>query len=193
MTEKYLLFSLNDAKAKKLGEAISSSTCKKIVNLLAEKEASENDLAKELKLPINTIEYNLKKLLDAGVIEKSKNYFWSKKGKKIDMYKVANKLIVIAPKKSSNFYSKLKGIVPVVLIAAVLTIIVELCSKTSKFATTHFSQLSEATKGAASPEAVDAFNVTSGAGSAAPNIWIWFAIGCVTVIIVFLIFNWKKL
>jgi len=188
MTEKYLLFSLNDDKAKKLGEAISSSTCKKIVNLLAENEASENDLAKELKLPINTIEYNLKKLLSAGVVEKSKNYFWSKKGKRIGMYKVANKLIVIAPKKS-NFYSKLKGIVPVVLIASVLTIVVSIYSKTS----THFSQLSEATKGATSPEAIDMLTANSSAGVAAPNIWIWFALGCVAAIVIFLIFNWKKL
>ncbi len=63
MTEKYLLFALDDEKSKKLGEVISNTTCKKIANFLAEKESSENDISKELKIPINTVEYNLKKLI----------------------------------------------------------------------------------------------------------------------------------
>jgi len=119
--KKYILFSLDDDEAKNLGEAISSKTSRAIVNFLVEKgEASETDISKNLNIPINTAEYNLKKLLKAGVIEKSKNFFWSKKGKKIDVYKVANKLIVIAPKKSSA-YSKLKSVIPVALISGILT------------------------------------------------------------------------
>src|SRR3989338_7587132 len=101
MSDKYLMFSLDDEKARNLGEVIANPTCKKIVNLLAEKNSSQSDIARELKLPLNTIDYNIKKLLEAGLIEKSKNFFWSSKGKKIEMYKVANKLIVIQQKKTS--------------------------------------------------------------------------------------------
>ena len=191
MTEKYLLFNLQDDKAKKLGEAISSPTCKKIVNFLADQEASETDISKELKIPINTTEYNLKKLLAAGVIEKSKNYFWSRKGKKIDMYKVANKLIVIAQKKSNNVYSKLKGIVPVALISVALTVLIAIFSKTSQIFT-RFSQLNE-TKTVASPNAVEVLAQASTSPPTFANPWIWFALGCLVVIVVFLIFNWKKL
>ena len=71
MTEKYLLFNLDDDRAKKLGEVISNSTARKIVNFLAEKESSETEISKSLGLALNTIEYNLKKLLEAGMIEKS--------------------------------------------------------------------------------------------------------------------------
>src|SRR3989338_10420082 len=120
MAEKYMLFNLDDEKAKKLGEIISNTTSRRIVNFLAETEASESDIARQLNIPLNTVEYNINKLLEAGIIEKSRNFFWSVKGKKIDMLKVANKLIVISPKKS-NIYSKLKGIVPVVLSSAVFT------------------------------------------------------------------------
>jgi DNA-binding transcriptional ArsR family regulator len=120
MVEKYLLFSLEDEKAKKLGEVIANPTSRKIANLLAEKEASETDISKELNIPLNTVEYNLNRLVEAGIVEKSKNFFWSAKGKKIDMFKVANKLIVISPKKT-NVYSKLKSVVPVVFFSALFT------------------------------------------------------------------------
>jgi len=70
-------------------------------------------------MPINSVQYNVEKLLESGIIE-STNSFWSVKGKKMPSYKVANKLIVISPKKS-NIYSKLKTIVPVVISSALLT------------------------------------------------------------------------
>lgn len=123
MAKKYLLFSLEEDDSKKLGEIISNPTAKKIANLLAEKEASEKDISDELKIPLNTIEYNLKKLLNAGIIEKSKKFFWSPKGRKIEMYKAANKLIVISPKKSS-IYNKLKTIIPVVFVSVIFTILI---------------------------------------------------------------------
>ena len=120
MVEKYLLFSLDDEASKNLGEVIANPTSKKIANFLAEKEASETDISKELGIPLNTVEYNLNNLIRAGLVEKSKTFFWSAKGKKIDMFKVANKLIVISPKKS-NVYSKLKSVVPVVFFSALFT------------------------------------------------------------------------
>jgi predicted transcriptional regulator len=181
MNEKYLLFALDDEKSKKLGEVISSATCKKIANFLAEKEASENDISKELKMPINTVEYNLKKLLAAGVIEKSKNYFWSKKGKKIDMYKVANKLIVISPKKT-NVYSKLKNIIPVVLISIIATAFIALYNSKSLFQRSDV--VVEKVLNAAPQELATVSN---------SHPWIWFGLGSLVAIIVFLIWVWKKL
>ena len=131
MTSKHLLLSLEDDNAKALGETIANKTSRKIVSFLAEEEASENKIAKALGIPINTVEYNLKKLLQAGLIEKAKKFFWSEKGKKIDIYKVANKLIIIAPKKSS--FRKLKSFLPVFLVAAAFTIFTWLYSKTKIF------------------------------------------------------------
>jgi DNA-binding transcriptional ArsR family regulator len=195
MTEKYLLFSLEDEESKKLGEVISNATCRKIVNLLAEKEASEGEIAQELKLPINTIEYNLKKLLEARIIEKSK-HFWSKKGKKMPTYKVAKKLIVIAPKKSSssNIYSKTKTIAPILVIAVLLTAFValyyNLYSNENIFERT--SSLKATTP---APESSGTFakNADNLSYKMQHQEWIWFALGSLIVLIAFLIWNWKKL
>jgi len=190
MTEKYLLFSLDDEKSKKLGEVISNSTCKKIVNLLAEKELSESDIAKELGMPINTAEYNIKKLVEAGIIEKAKHW-WSVKGKKINIYRVANKLIVISPKKS-NVYSKLKGIVPIVLISGILTAFLAWFYKPANI------QIAERAfdAGKAMPQAATGSEAVSGAVnivSSVPNVWIWFLIGSLIAILAFVIWHWKKL
>lgn len=98
MEKSYLMLSLDDEKAKDLADVMGNKTCKRILSLLAEREISESDIAKELNQPMNTIEYNLKKLVSAGLVEKSKAFFWSVKGKKIPMYRLANKYIVIMPK-----------------------------------------------------------------------------------------------
>lgn len=112
MEKSYIMMSLEDDNAKQLADVMGNKTCKKILTLLAEKEMSESDIGKELRMPINTVEYNLKKLMSASLIEKSKDYFWSVKGKKIPVYKLSNKYIVISPKNSN--LSGLKTILPVV-------------------------------------------------------------------------------
>jgi len=179
-SEKYILFSLDDDKSKKLGEAISNSTCKKILGLLSEKELSEEDISKELKIPLTTTEYNLKKLLHSGLIEKSENFFWSKRGKKILTYKVANKLIVISPKKS-NVYSKLKSIVPVVLISGIFTFLISIYSRTQNFSQDILLKTENSLAGA---QQISTF---SSSGN-----WIWFLAGWFSFMIIFLIWNWRR-
>ncbi|MBU0957730.1 MAG: beta-propeller domain-containing protein, partial [Nanoarchaeota archaeon] len=80
------------------------------------------DISKGLSVPINTIEYNLQKLIKAGLVEKAKKHFWSVKGRKIDIYKLANKHIVISPKQSKPSMSALKVLLPILLVfvAAIL-------------------------------------------------------------------------
>jgi DNA-binding transcriptional ArsR family regulator len=120
MDDKFILMGLDDSRSKDVAEVLGNKTCKKILDFLAEiKEASEKDIADGLKIPINTAEYNLNKLVKSGLVEKSKNFFWSKKGRKIDMYKLAKKYIIISPNKKPDI-SYIKSILPVVLIALVV-------------------------------------------------------------------------
>jgi len=100
MAEKYIELNLNDEKAGKVAEILANKTAKKILGLLAEKELSETDISNELRIPLNTIGYNIKKLVEAGLIEKSKAFFWSVKGKKIPTYRLSNKKIIISTKNS---------------------------------------------------------------------------------------------
>jgi inhibitor of cysteine peptidase len=120
--KKFILMNLDDERLKKVAEILKSDTCKKILDYLAEnKEKSEEDIAKDLGMPLNTAEYNLNKLVESGLVEKSKNFFWSKKGKKINLYKPANRHIVISPRKRPDM-NLLKTIVPVIIVALVVVI-----------------------------------------------------------------------
>jgi inhibitor of cysteine peptidase len=119
--EKFILMGLDEAGD--LGEILKNKTSKKILDFLGDiKEASEKDIADGLDVPINTIEYNLKKLTKAGLVEKTKNFFWSIKGKKIPMYKLAKKHIIIGTKKPSLNY--IKTLFPVFIAAIALIAIV---------------------------------------------------------------------
>jgi len=121
--DKFILMGLGDERSAKVAEVLKSLTCKKILNYLSEiREASEKDIADALKIPINTVEYNLKKLIKSGLVDKAKNFFWSVKGKKIPMYKLARKHIIISPSKKPSL-SYLKNILPVVLIAVIVIIL----------------------------------------------------------------------
>ena len=66
--EKFLLVSLSENKAKQLSQAISNESCRKILDYLADKEATESELAKKLEIPISTVHYNLQQLQKAGLI-----------------------------------------------------------------------------------------------------------------------------
>jgi DNA-binding transcriptional ArsR family regulator len=183
MEKKYFFISLDDEKAKKLADILGNKTCKNIIDILTEKEASEKEIADKLRIPINTVEYNLKKLLAADLIEKSKNYFWSQKGKKIDMYKVSNKSIIISPK--NKITSGIRSILPVAVISGIAAIGLRY----------YFSLQSISNV----PQTNDlALKASETAVSAAPiltcsnNVWLWFLTGALFGLVVFMILNYKN-
>ena len=127
-SEKYILVNLEDEKSKKIAESISNKTARKILDYLSNKEeAGAEEISKELKLPISTIDYNLKNLKKAGLIE-TKHFEWSQRGKRIILYSLARKFIVIAPK-FSNIKKELKNILPLVGITGIISIIIQYLTK----------------------------------------------------------------
>ena len=108
-----LLVDLNNPKTKNIAETITSDTSRKILDYLAEVDnASESKIAKELSLAISTVHYHLQKLQESELIDIS-GFTYSKKGRKINHYALANKYIIITPKKMSGLKSKLKKILPI--------------------------------------------------------------------------------
>ena len=99
MDDTQIVISLDDDRAKYIAEVISNKSCKKILDHLSRQEGAVSEVANDLKMPINTVDYNIKKLIKSGLIEKA-NYWWSVKGKKMPTYKVSNKKIIISPRKS---------------------------------------------------------------------------------------------
>ncbi|MBS3123208.1 helix-turn-helix transcriptional regulator [Candidatus Woesearchaeota archaeon] len=92
----FLLVDLNEPKTKKLAETITSETSRKILNYLADKEhATEAQISKELSLPISTVHYHLQKLLEANLL-RVEEFHYSKKGREVNHYKLANKYIIIS-------------------------------------------------------------------------------------------------
>tara|TARA_Y100000310_G_scaffold330494_1_gene402248 strand:+ start:1498 stop:3936 length:2439 start_codon:yes stop_codon:yes gene_type:complete len=124
MDDKFVLVGLDDEKSKYVAEVLGNKTCKKILNYLAEvSEASVSDVANGLNMQLNTVDYNVKKLVKAGLVERVKNFFWSVKGKKIGMYKLAKKHIIISPKNQKPSASALRAVLPVLVVLALAAIL----------------------------------------------------------------------
>lgn len=206
---RFMLVSLEDSKSKSISEVLGSKTCKKIISYLSEKkEASQKDLSDALGILMNTLDYNIKKLLDSGFIQKRKNFFWSKKGKKIVIYELSNKSIVISPKKPAS--QKFKSILPALILTAATTFAVwvyEKISYSNEYISNSFNSLSTSSSQAITNGA----EVTSmGAGLATPPttinypslispimnnpapIWAWFLTGALLMIVIISIINWRK-
>src|SRR3990167_645010 len=198
MVKKQIVFDLDDQRISNLADVISNKTSKKILNYLAEKESSETEISIDLKLPANTVNYNIKKLLETGLIEKTKNHFWSVKGKKILIYRVANKKIVISPKSSSVLTSILGSLVVTGLIAIGIKSYAQVQS-TNVLNYAQDAVVSEAGKemavagssaGMVAPEIIPR---TFEVASQMPEVWIWFLFGGIVALIIFMILTWRKL
>lgn len=186
MDDKYVLVSFDDSRMKGISEVLGNESCKKIINFLAERKSSETDISRELGMPLNTVGYNIKKLLSAGLIEKV-NWFWSVKGKKMPVYKVSQKSIVISPKQKSKMALKM---LPVIVLAGIAAFFIRLFS----MAGTEISEEALNYPSAAS-EAVTASGDIARASIIdtiwkVPS-WEWFLIGALFALLVYFLVNLK--
>lgn len=166
----YLSIDLNDPRTKDIAEIMGNKTCKEILNLIAEKELTETEISQKLKLPINTVDYNIKKLIKSGLIESS-TFWWSIKGKKMPSYKVSNKKIIISPK---SFSSKIL-LLPALIIGGAVALVVRKLSfvnQSEVLATEDFSLKSiQASSRGSTAEILQSGFFSSLSG------WEWFLIG----------------
>jgi len=195
--ENYILISLDDEKSKSVAEIIGSKTCKKIISYLSEeKEASQKDLSDALNIPINTVEYNIKKLLDSGFVQKRKNFFWSAKGKKIIMYELSKKSIIISHKK--NVSEKIKSILPAFILTVAGTFAVWVYEKIitssqtihQNFPGTDDAVYATTEAGLKVTETISPETLISPVGT---PLWAWFLAGGLLAILIISIINWRKI
>jgi DNA-binding transcriptional ArsR family regulator len=176
MTENYISIGLNDPRAKNISEIIGNKTCNKILNLLAEKELNETQISEELKIPLNSIDYNIKKLVKSGLIETTKHK-WSVRGKKMPEYKLADKKIIISPRKISTSILLL----PALTIGGLLTLAVKNFTKIKEISAD--ANLMMVAKSAPVQETFEAVRNTNLSNSLAG--WEWFLVGIWMGIILF--------
>lgn len=188
----FLLVDLNESKTKQLAETITSETSRKILNHLTEKEDTEANISKELNLPISTVYYHLQKLQEAGLVI-VEEFHYSPKGREVNHYKLANKYIIIAPRKVIGLKEKLKGILPVAAICLGIAGIIKL---TQIFTLNKFAAMVEAPLQSAKmmieekvAESTPLLAAEAPARfiSSTPSIALWFLIGSFAAILIYLV------
>lgn len=129
--DPFMLVSLKESQAKKLSHVLANPTSTKILEYLAGKDATESQISKDLGVPLSTVHYNMKQLVDAKLVV-SDEFHYSSRGKEVSHYKLANKYIIIAPKEESDgFLQHLRKFVP----AAIITVGVGVVLKSLQFFT----------------------------------------------------------
>lgn len=207
MTDKFIMVSLDEEKAKKLAEVISNDTARKILDYLSDKnEATVSEISKELGIAISTTDYNIKNLIENGLVE-SKEFKWSSKGRQMDIYRLANKHIIISTKKNAILRDKLKDIFAILISGAgvawlinhfykpVATISKTIVKETvvneiSEGAEKTSESLAAAAQYAAHENTTRVFqDITS--KISLPNVALWFFLGVIFAIIIYLIIDWR--
>jgi DNA-binding transcriptional ArsR family regulator len=129
--DPFLLVSLEEKESKALAQVMSNDTARKILDVLSKEESStESDMAKKLKLPLSTVHYNFQALVKANLV-KSEEFHYSEKGKEVNHYSLANKLIIIAPKsvRTESFRDKLRSILPISIIVLAVGAVIEIFNR----------------------------------------------------------------
>jgi hypothetical protein len=139
--EPFMLVSLKEGKAKKLAQVMSSPTCIKLLEYLSGKDATETQIAAEMKIPLSTVHYNIQQLVEAKLVV-ADEFHYSEKGREVQHYKLANKYIIIAPQEEDpNLLERLKKFVPITIITLGLAVVL----KTMQFMTGSLATQSAAT------------------------------------------------
>jgi len=199
MTSKSIMIDVDDPKATEIAEVVANSSCRKIIGLLAESEMSENEIASKLGIPINTVGYNIKKLVKTGFIESTGKTLWSVKGKKVLRYRVSEKKIVISSKR------KIKGVIPAIFASAIGALGIKMFYGVKDYSTYSSSEiLAKSADSASAPvmaleagakvgteNIIDAGNVVASSGI--EGAWLWFLSGAIVFLIVIALYNWRRI
>lgn len=192
MAKSSIMIDLEDPRTSEIAEVISNKTSKSILLVIAEQELTETEISQKLNLPLNTVDYNIKKLERTGLIEKAKTFSWSPKGKAVYRYKASNKQIIISPK------SKIKGILQALISTAVAATGIYFFTRQDapNFAEPTL-RVAEKLADSAGSGAGESFMATAPqiAQNTQPLIipsWVWFILGAALAITIFIIFNQKR-
>mgnify|MGYP001559716106 CR=1 FL=1 len=170
------MIDLDDPRTQKLADVISNATCKKILSLLAEHELSESELARRLNVPLNTINYNMKKLVAAGIAEPVRS-LWSAKGRAVKVYRVSRKSIVISPRTLT------KGVLPAFLVTLIAAAGAWLWPTGSSEGALMASET-------ATDIAMKSADVGVVVASSSSPAWLWLLLGAVIALVTLSVWNW---
>ena len=188
--EKLLILPLNDKNSKKISQIISNDTARNILEAIASEPLSASRIAEKLRIPLSTVQYNLEKLNDAGLVKVERTKY-SEKMKHMKIYAPQRKFIVIVPKKRGrrDVIATLKRYLTVIAFAVVGSGIIEFFTA-MRTKTPAFEEVTRSipTKGGGIPardSVASGFDVFAHPG-------LWFLFGCLFVILVVFIMRYLR-
>ncbi len=195
-SKNFLLVSLEESKAKQLAQIVSNDVCRSILDYLSSKikGATETEIAKDMGIPLSTVHYNLRQLLQSGIVTAGE-FHYSEKGREVLHYSLANKYIIIAPSATATegLANKLKRILPVVGFVAAAGAAIQLFSifkqGTSIYSANRVMQEAAVQKAADTTLVAEAPQIAAQAAQSQPNIALWFVAGAVFALVVYLIYS----
>jgi DNA-binding transcriptional ArsR family regulator len=200
--EKLLILPLNDKNSKKISQIISSDTARDILEAIASAPRSTSEIAEQLGIPLTTVQYNLEKLREAGLVKVARTKY-SKKMKPVKLYTPQRKLVVIVPEKTSKMdvIATLKRYLVVAAVAVVGSGAIELLAmRMGRQAwDTGIQSVPEAGGGGvpapayvplATPSPDKAFGAVPGFDIFA-HPGLWFLFGCLFVILVVFLLDYR--
>ncbi len=124
--EKLLILPLNDKNSKEISQIISNDTARNILEAIASEPLSASEIAEKLSIPLTTVQYNLDKLNNAGLVKVERTKY-SEKMKRVKIYAPQRKFVVIVPEKTDrkNVIAALKRYLTVIFFAVVGSGIIE--------------------------------------------------------------------
>lgn len=191
--DSFLLVNLKEEKSKKLAQVLSNDSSRKILDFLSSKKsATETEIAGNLKIPLSTAHYNIRQLMHANIIE-AEEFHYSEKGKEVNHYRLANKMIIIMPREDTKFVDRLKKLIPAAFFVCVSSIGVYLIQNASRTGAV-LSEAGPSVQYVAKAADVSSSIMSTGVSTQAvssPNFALWFLIGGMAALAVY--FVWDQL
>jgi len=191
----FLLVSLKDDKTKKLAQVINNDTARLILEYLAShKSATETKVAKDLDIALSTVHYNLKSLVESRLV-KADEFHYSKKGKEVNHYSLANKFVIIAQdEEKESILQNLKKILPAFVTVIAGTALMYILSFFAKRGYSGDVMLKSTERAFdAAPMAAEAMMAEPVCPVVQePNLIMWFVLGACFAFASFLFWEWVR-
>jgi DNA-binding transcriptional ArsR family regulator len=124
--EKLLILPLNDKNSKLISQVISNDTARDILETISDAPRSTTEIAEKLGIPLTTVQYNLEKLAEAGLVKVARTRY-SRKMKPVKLYAPQRKYVVIAPGKAdrNDVIAALKRYLTLIAVAIFGSLVIE--------------------------------------------------------------------
>lgn len=191
-------------ESKQINQVLANDTARNVLDVVSDESLSSSQISKRLGIPLTTVEYNVKRLQEVGLIKVGKKK-WSKKGRVVKFYVPQEKFIILVPKmKRAQVIQTLRKMLPFVGLLALIGTAIEFIftpvmrAKATSFYATQATLgeipvdiMEPATEGVTSGISKAAGDgVVTGLMQAEPHYGLWFFIIAMLVLLVIISFNY---